>query len=67
MLLWRLRGATDDRAEQVAIGLGARLGNGVLLVALAWLLMGGAGPRRRRVPRCCSALLIGAAWPGGEV
>ena len=43
VLLWRLRVATDDRAEQVAIGLGARLGNGVLLVALAWLVMRGAG------------------------
>jgi 4-hydroxybenzoate polyprenyltransferase len=43
VLLGRLRSASDARAEQVAIGLGARLGNGVLLVTLAWLVLGGAG------------------------
>jgi 4-hydroxybenzoate polyprenyltransferase len=43
LLLRRLHGATDGRAEQVAIGLGARLGNGVLLGALAWLVLGGEG------------------------
>ena len=63
VLLWRLRGATDDRAEQVAIGLGARLGNGVLLVALAWLLMGGAGATEEARTAFVSllALLIGVS------
>jgi homogentisate phytyltransferase/homogentisate geranylgeranyltransferase len=42
LFLRRLYGATSPRDEQVAIGLGARLGNGVLLIALAWLVLGGA-------------------------
>src|SRR5207253_9869816 len=33
---WR---ADDRRAEQVAIGLGARMGNGLLLSALAWSVL----------------------------
>ena len=36
-------GRADAREEQVAIGLGARLGNGVLLCLLAWLVLGGEG------------------------
>lgn len=43
LLLRRLRDAPDERSEQVAIGLGARLGNGLLLVVLAWLVLGGEG------------------------
>jgi 4-hydroxybenzoate polyprenyltransferase len=43
LLLWRLHGATDGREEQVAIGLGARLGNGVLLGVLSWLVLGAEG------------------------
>ena len=63
VLLWRLRVATDDRAEQVAIGLGARLGNGVLLVALAWLVMRGAGASEEARTAFASllALLIGVS------
>jgi 4-hydroxybenzoate polyprenyltransferase len=38
--VWR---AEDEHAEQVAIGLGARLGNGVLLSVLAWMLVHGSG------------------------
>jgi 4-hydroxybenzoate polyprenyltransferase len=38
--LWR---ADDRRAEQVAIGLGARMGNGLLLSALAWSVLVGSG------------------------
>jgi 4-hydroxybenzoate polyprenyltransferase len=34
--LWR---ATDSRTEQLAIGIGARMGNGLLLTLLAWLLL----------------------------
>jgi 4-hydroxybenzoate polyprenyltransferase len=41
VLLARLRAAADPRSEQVAIGLGARLGNGVLLAVLAWLVLAG--------------------------
>ena len=38
--LWR---AEDSRAEQVAIGIGARIGNGLLVGALAWLLLAAHG------------------------
>lgn len=38
MLLALLR-AEDTRAEQVAIGIGARTGNGLLLCVLAWLVV----------------------------
>jgi 4-hydroxybenzoate polyprenyltransferase len=43
LLLRRLHAAADGRDEQVGIGLGARLGNGVLLCVLAWLVLGGDG------------------------
>jgi len=43
LLLRQLRTAGDSRSEQIAIGLGARLGNGLLLVVLAWLVLGGEG------------------------
>jgi 4-hydroxybenzoate polyprenyltransferase len=36
LALWR---ADDPRAEQLAIGLGARMGNGLLLSVLAWLVL----------------------------
>ena len=48
-IAWMLRdlGRADDAlAEQVAIGLGARLGNGVLLSTLAWLLVHASGATR---------------------
>ena len=38
-MLWRLRFAADQRAEQVAIGLGARMGNGLLLTILSYLVV----------------------------
>jgi 4-hydroxybenzoate polyprenyltransferase len=41
VLLRRLHRARDSREEQVAIGLGARLGNGILLCLLAWVVLGG--------------------------
>jgi len=40
-MLWRLWRADDAVAEQVAIGTGARVGNGLLLSMLAWLVTGG--------------------------
>ena len=43
VLLRRLHGARDPREEQIAIGLGARLGNGVLICLFAWLVLGGEG------------------------
>jgi 4-hydroxybenzoate polyprenyltransferase len=41
-MLRRLRRASDPRHEQIAIGLGAKLGNGLLACALAWLVLEGA-------------------------
>jgi 4-hydroxybenzoate polyprenyltransferase len=38
--LWR---AGDQHAEQVAIGIGARMGNGLLLGVLSWLVAAGGG------------------------
>ena len=42
-MLDRLRRARDARAEQVAIGIGARMGNGLLIVVLARLVLEGQG------------------------
>lgn len=42
-MLWHLWTASDERAEQVAIGIGARMGNGLLLTMLAWLVVRNAG------------------------
>ncbi len=42
-ILWMLRvlwHAGDARSEQIAIGIGAKMGNGLLACALAWLLLG---------------------------
>ena len=42
-ILWMLRvlwHAGDARSEQIAIGIGAKVGNGLLACALAWLLLG---------------------------
>ena len=41
--LLALRRADDPRAEQLAIGLGARMGNGLLLSLLAWLVVSAQG------------------------
>jgi 4-hydroxybenzoate polyprenyltransferase len=38
-MLWRVWRAVDERAEQVAIGIGARMGNGLLLTILAWVVV----------------------------
>ena len=40
LALWR---ASDPRGEQLAIGLGARMGNGLLLSLLAWLVVSAHG------------------------
>ena len=42
-MLLVLRRSDVPRAEQVAIGIGARMGNGLLVVVLAWLVLTGAG------------------------
>ena len=43
LMLGRLRAATGGHAEQVAIGTGARAGNGLLLTLLSWFVLQGAG------------------------
>jgi len=42
-MLWTLWRADEQVAEQVAIGIGARMGNGLLLCLLGWLLVEGSG------------------------
>ncbi len=42
-MLWTLWRADQEVAEQVAIGIGARMGNGLLLCVLGWLLLEGSG------------------------
>lgn len=42
-MLFRLWRSEEGRDEQVAIGLGARIGNGLLVTILGWLILTGAG------------------------
>jgi 4-hydroxybenzoate polyprenyltransferase len=42
-MLFRLWRSPPGRAEQVAIGIGARIGNGLLITVLGWLILTGAG------------------------
>ena len=64
-LLLRLRDAPEGREEQVAIGLGARLGNGLLVAVLAWLVLGGEGAPAG--PRLLAVALLTASFAGGVV
>jgi 4-hydroxybenzoate polyprenyltransferase len=49
-MLRRLWLTPDPRDEQVSIGLGARMGNGLLLTTLTWLILQGSGaPAQDRV------------------
>jgi 4-hydroxybenzoate polyprenyltransferase len=43
LMLWTLWRAEESLAEQVAIGIGARMGNGLLLCVLAWLVVDASG------------------------
>jgi len=42
-MLWTLWQSADARAEQIAIGIGAKMGNGLLLCVLTWLVLEGRG------------------------
>jgi 4-hydroxybenzoate polyprenyltransferase len=42
-MLWRLWRTSDPRREQIAIGLGAKMGNGLLACTLAWLVLQAGG------------------------
>jgi 4-hydroxybenzoate polyprenyltransferase len=49
-MLWGLWRTSDPRGEQLAIGLGAKMGNGLLACTLAWLVLRAAGaPESMRV------------------
>jgi 4-hydroxybenzoate polyprenyltransferase len=63
-MLRRLLAAAEGRDEQVAIGLGARLGNGLLTGVLAWLVLGGAGAAEEQ--QLFALALVAAAF-GGSV
>jgi len=49
-MLWRLWRTSNPREEQLAIGLGAKMGNGLLACTLAWLVLeAGGAPESMRV------------------
>jgi 4-hydroxybenzoate polyprenyltransferase len=48
-MLRDLRRASDPRREQIAIGFGAKLGNGLLACALAWLVLEAGAPEAMRI------------------
>jgi 4-hydroxybenzoate polyprenyltransferase len=61
-MLWRLWRASDPRDEQIAIGIGAKLGNGLLACTLAWLVLQAAGaPEGMRVLATAFLALV-YAW-----
>ena len=55
LVLWR---SELPRAEQVAIGIGARMGNGLLIVVLAWLVLSGAGATEPETFGLAAALAV---------
>jgi len=62
-IAWMLRvlsRAESGHDEQVAIGIGARMGNGLLLTLLAWLVVAGSGAStgRATVLACAVAVLF---------
>jgi 4-hydroxybenzoate polyprenyltransferase len=63
-MLWRLWREDDARAEQVAIGIGARLGNGLLLSLLAWSMLdarGAATAETTSFVAALAALVLGSS------
>ena len=56
-MLWRLWRTSDPRDEQIAIGLGAKMGNGLLACTLASLSFG-----PRELPRGCGC----SRWPSSR-
>ncbi len=63
-MLVRLRRARDGRTEQLAIGTGAKVGNGLLLCVLAWIALEAHGTPAadRTVVVAALAALVGAAF-----
>ncbi len=64
-MLHRLLLAPAGREEQVAIGLGARMGNGLLVGVLAWLVLGGEGAPAEQ--KLLALALVAAAFGAGFV
>jgi 4-hydroxybenzoate polyprenyltransferase len=56
-MLIRLAGTEDRRSEQVAIGIAARAGNGLLIMALAFLLLQADGADERTIVTILACLL----------
>lgn len=63
-MLLRLHRAAPGHDEQVAIGLGARMGNGLLVGALLWLVLAGEGapPAERALGLLVVATAFGAGF-----
>ena len=59
-MLWRLRCAAGPRGEQVAIGIGARMGNGLLLTILSYLVVRHSGGSP--ADASAAALVLAAAF-----
>lgn len=60
-IAWMLRAlscAESGRDEQVAIGLGARMGNGLLLTVLTWLVVAGSGAPTERATVLAGAVTV---------
>ena len=59
---WRLWRTADPRREQIAIGLGAKMGNGLLACTFAWLVLdaGGAPEGMRVLVMAFLALVYGS-------
>jgi hypothetical protein len=64
-MLHRLYRAEPGRDEQVAIGLGARMGNGLLVGVLVWLVLAGDGAPAGH--RLLALALVAMAFGGGFV
>jgi 4-hydroxybenzoate polyprenyltransferase len=64
LMLRRLRGSDNERDEQIAIGIGARVGNGLLLTTLGVLLLAesGAAPAERLTFALAFAAIFGASF-----
>jgi 4-hydroxybenzoate polyprenyltransferase len=57
-MLWTVWRADDPHAEQIAIGLGARMGNGLLLCVLAWSVLRGNGASTAEASTLTAALCV---------
>jgi 4-hydroxybenzoate polyprenyltransferase len=55
-MLWRVWRAADPHAEQVSIGIGARMGNGLLVCILAWFVTAGHGASPAQTASLTAAL-----------